>query len=457
MGDVGSIPLGFLAAALGLEGLRRDLWPFWFPMLVFSPFIVDASVTLLRRLMRGERVWQAHREHHYQIMVRSGLGHRVTALLWYGLMALIAASACIAVSIARRDWGLILGFWVVVYLVLGYAVNAKCRRRHRRAYPMLNVRVRSLLVMLFDLAALAMAWWGAYLLRFNLSVPAEYFDAMLRTVTWAVPLQAIVFRVFGLYQGIWRFASLHDLFRIARAIAASTLLLAMVLLIFRPVPSVPRSVLLLQPVLVMILMGGARVLYRAWKEHRLYGALRMQGKPVLVLGAGEAASSLLRELSRSSEWRVVGLLDDNPRKHKAYIGRTACSRSGVGTRPLGARASGATRDHRHAWCQSRRAQAGGHTVRTRRRSAADRTGIRRLDERQGHGFEGAQRRGRGSARARSGVDRHPAAQDGPGRQGGHGHRCGRLDRFGTVPADRTVRPGATGVLRTQRVLPLSVA
>ena len=184
---------------------------------------------------------------------------------------------------------------------------------------MLNLRARSLLVMLFDLAALVAAWWGAYLLRFNLSVPTEYVDSMLRTVTWAVPLQAIVFRVFGLYQGIWRFASIPDLFRIARAVAVSTLLLAMVLLIARPFPSVPRSVLLLQPVLVLLLMGGARMLYRAWNEHRLYGSLRIQGKPVLVLGAGDAASSLLRELSRSSEWRVVGLLDDDPRKHKRTL------------------------------------------------------------------------------------------------------------------------------------------
>lgn len=179
---------------------------------------------------------------------------------------------------------------------------------------MLNIRVRSLLVMLFDLAALLAAWWGAYLLRFNLSVPAEYVDSMLRTMMWAAPLQAIVFRAFGLYEGIWRFASIHDLLRIARAVAVSALLLAMVLLIARPVPSVPRSVMLLQPVLVLLLMCGARVLYRAWKEHRLYGPLRILGKPVIVLGAGEAASSLLRELARSSEWRVVGLLDDNPRK-----------------------------------------------------------------------------------------------------------------------------------------------
>jgi UDP-N-acetylmuramyl pentapeptide phosphotransferase/UDP-N-acetylglucosamine-1-phosphate transferase len=98
MGDVGSIPLGFLAAALGIVGWRGDLWPLWFPVLVFGPFIGDATVTLLRRLLRGERVWQAHREHYYQRMVRMGLGHRGTAWLAYGAMLLCAAAALLGRS-----------------------------------------------------------------------------------------------------------------------------------------------------------------------------------------------------------------------------------------------------------------------------------------------------------------------------------------------------------------------
>lgn len=93
MGDVGSIPLGFLAAALGLIGFWRGLWPWAFPLLAFSPFIADASVTLVRRLLRGEKVWQAHRNHYYQRLVRSGMGHRATALWGYGLMAVCAAAA----------------------------------------------------------------------------------------------------------------------------------------------------------------------------------------------------------------------------------------------------------------------------------------------------------------------------------------------------------------------------
>lgn len=129
MGDVGSIPLGFLAAALGLEGVRRGLWPFWFPILVFSPFIVDASATLARRLARGERVWQPHRDHHYQVMVRSGLGHRATALIWYLLMALVCASACATLLMPPSTAAAVFGLWSVVYLVLGYMVDAKCRRQ----------------------------------------------------------------------------------------------------------------------------------------------------------------------------------------------------------------------------------------------------------------------------------------------------------------------------------------
>lgn len=98
LGDVGSIPLGFLVGGLGILGWRDDVWPLWFPLLVFGPFIADATVTLLKRLLRGERVWQAHKEHYYQRMVRMGLGHRGAALAGYGVMI-----ACAAAALAGRN------------------------------------------------------------------------------------------------------------------------------------------------------------------------------------------------------------------------------------------------------------------------------------------------------------------------------------------------------------------
>ncbi len=93
LGDVGSIPLGFLAAALGIVGWRHDAWPLWFPVLVFGPFNADATVTFIRRLARREKVWEAHREHYYQRIVRMGLGHRSAALIGYAVMCACAAFA----------------------------------------------------------------------------------------------------------------------------------------------------------------------------------------------------------------------------------------------------------------------------------------------------------------------------------------------------------------------------
>jgi UDP-N-acetylmuramyl pentapeptide phosphotransferase/UDP-N-acetylglucosamine-1-phosphate transferase len=100
MGDAGSVSLGLLAAMLGAAGWLHGAWSAWFPLVVFSPFIVDATLTLLRRMARGERFWRAHREHYYQKLVRMGWGHRRTALAEYALM-LVAAT--LAVGIQGRE------------------------------------------------------------------------------------------------------------------------------------------------------------------------------------------------------------------------------------------------------------------------------------------------------------------------------------------------------------------
>lgn len=93
MGDAGSIPLGFLAAAMGIWGWQRGDWSYWLPLLVFSPFIADATVTLIRRSLRGVRVTDAHREHYYQRVIQMGVSHRRVALFEYGLMAGAASLA----------------------------------------------------------------------------------------------------------------------------------------------------------------------------------------------------------------------------------------------------------------------------------------------------------------------------------------------------------------------------
>ncbi|TAM06233.1 MAG: glycosyltransferase family 4 protein [Paraburkholderia sp.] len=128
LGDAGSISLGFLAGALGYWGWLRGVWPIWFPVGVFAPFIIDASMTLARRLLRGEKFWQAHREHYYQRMVRSGMGHARTAMIWYAVMSVGIALALFALGRRPAVQWCVVAAWIVVLLLLGAAVDLRWRR-----------------------------------------------------------------------------------------------------------------------------------------------------------------------------------------------------------------------------------------------------------------------------------------------------------------------------------------
>ena len=131
LGDVGSIPLGFLAAALGIAGWRNDVWPLWFPVLVFGPFIGDATITLLKRALRGERVWLAHRTHYYQRMVQMGFGHRGTAWVGYALMAGCAGAALLGRDQAPWAQGLVFFGAVAVLGALALWVDLRWARYTR--------------------------------------------------------------------------------------------------------------------------------------------------------------------------------------------------------------------------------------------------------------------------------------------------------------------------------------
>lgn len=175
--------------------------------------------------------------------------------------------------------------------------------------------LRSLSAIFHDIIAVVIAWLLAYWLRFNFNVPPSFFEGVVLNLAWVLPVQVLLFFLFGLYQGVWRFASTSDLKRIMKSVGMSALLIAATYLMLKPFGVIPRSVFLLNPILLLILMGGSRFAYRAWKEYHLYGKMGGSGKPVIILGAGEAAVTLVKDLARSETWQVVGLLDDDKTMH----------------------------------------------------------------------------------------------------------------------------------------------
>jgi len=115
MGDMGSTLLGLLAGLFSLLGWQRGLFPLWAPALLFSPFWVDATYTVLKRITRRERFWLPHRSHFYQRLVLSGLGHKRVVAAEYALMLLCSLSLLLPVWAGLGYNSLVAFIWVGVY------------------------------------------------------------------------------------------------------------------------------------------------------------------------------------------------------------------------------------------------------------------------------------------------------------------------------------------------------
>lgn len=179
--------------------------------------------------------------------------------------------------------------------------------------------IRSMLAFSHDVLAASLAWYIAFFLRFNFDIPQEYILLLQTTLWMVVTLYGFSFILFSLYRGTWRFASLPELKRILLTVIITSIAVTAFLFMLRPEIPVPRSILILDPLILIFIMGGSRFIYRAIKEHQLYGTYLSSGAPVIILGAGEATVTMLRDLSKSKDWRIVSILDDDPKMHGREI------------------------------------------------------------------------------------------------------------------------------------------
>ncbi|MDR2614039.1 MAG: polysaccharide biosynthesis protein [Candidatus Accumulibacter sp.] len=176
-----------------------------------------------------------------------------------------------------------------------------------------HMLIKRALVLSHDAAAVAVCWLLAHWLRFNLDIPPPVLENVRHTLSLVLAVYVPIFWFFGLYRGIWRYASIMDLRRIIEAVTVSAAFAAAATYMFR-LGAVPRSVLILHPILLILVMSGSRFLYRIGHDRRLYGRMTLVGEPVLILGTGDTADHLLRELAYSSGWCVVGLLSEDGRR-----------------------------------------------------------------------------------------------------------------------------------------------
>lgn len=175
------------------------------------------------------------------------------------------------------------------------------------------------LIIAHDLLWVPVALLAAYWTRFNFGeIPEVFWHSYLSLLLIAVPVQAISFWFFGLYRGIWRFASLPDLVRILKAVSVGVLATFLIHFIWQRLVDIPRSAIILDPVYLSLGLAVPRMLYR-WFRDRRVALPDVQGQRALIVGAGQAAEMLLRDLLKSGQYQPLGLLDDMERKQGQEI------------------------------------------------------------------------------------------------------------------------------------------
>lgn len=176
-----------------------------------------------------------------------------------------------------------------------------------------------LAVILHDLGMVWLAWIVAHYLRYEFGPGQLPFNPFSLQVGIVVLVQGLVFWWMGLYRGLWRFASIPDIWNIVRSSVLGTLAVTLALVLLTRIESTPRSVLMIFPALLIVFLSAPRLLYRFWKDSRLDLYARKPGERVLILGAGRSADMLVRELRREHSYRVVGFLDDRKRLQGAKL------------------------------------------------------------------------------------------------------------------------------------------
>ncbi len=337
MGDCGSLFLGFFLGGITMInnqfGVRRNIIAVLsFPVLLLLIPIVDTTLVTLSRRINGRRVSQGGRDHTSHRLVALGLSERLAA---FTLWALAAASGAVAVMVRNSSWviaallvplfGLALTFFVIyVGRVKVYQPVENEREGAGRALlPTLAdfTYKRRIFEVLNDLLLIVLAYYGAFVLRFDGALTAPYYRQMVNSLPLVIVIQIGWFLALGLYQGLWRYTSMSDLSRLIKAVAGAWIATMTFVVLWYRMEGFSRGMLLIDGVLLLCAVAGSRVSFRLLRTWLMGIQPTAARRRVLIYGAGDAGELLLRELQNNVDLGLhpVGFVDDDPQKHGRVI------------------------------------------------------------------------------------------------------------------------------------------
>jgi UDP-GlcNAc:undecaprenyl-phosphate GlcNAc-1-phosphate transferase len=331
MGDCGSMFIGFFLASAALVnvsgGRSRSFLPVLaVPILVlFVPIFDTTFVTILRKLS-GRSASQGGRDHTSHRLVALGMSERHAVWMLYGLAGLSGLLA-VLVRQMKLDVSLaaIAGFTILLTLLGVYLSGVKVYDEKERDLaakdkPLYTFLVdvsykRRIFEVLLDVVLIILAYWAAYAVKFGAFSVSTAWTLFLRTLPILLFVKMATFLVLGIYRGIWRYTSVDDLVIFARAVAVSSIISVIAILMAFRFQGYSRTVFVLDALLMFMLLAGSRLAFRLFRQV-LPVSERLGGRRVLIYGAGDGGELLLRELQNNPAWLYspVGFLDDDPAK-----------------------------------------------------------------------------------------------------------------------------------------------
>jgi len=304
----------------------------WIPVLLLLIPIVDTTLVTVSRKFHGRPVSQGGRDHTSHRLVALGLSDRAAALvLWSlsaaagGLAVLLRQLALPVVVLVVPAFGMaLLLFLVFIGRVKVYEpVAAESESRGRAVLPTLAdfAYKRRVFEVLNDLAIIVLAYYAAFLLRFDGALPHDEYSQFLSSLPVLISVQAMVLLALGLYRGLWRYTSMSDLATLIKAVGGAWVASVVVLALAYRLEGFSRGVLLMDAVLLMAGVTGSRVFFRLLRTYIERFREYPEARKALIYGAGDGGELLARELlnNRNLGLQPIGFLDDDPHKHGRVI------------------------------------------------------------------------------------------------------------------------------------------
>ncbi|MCU0594569.1 MAG: hypothetical protein MUC98_03775 [Desulfobacterota bacterium] len=332
MGDAGSLFIGFVMACLMTMGgsvqtlggnVAHLLSVIAIPILiVFIPIVDTGFVSFMRKLFRRP-ISQGGKDHSSHRMVAIGLSEKKSVMVLYGFSV---ASGLVALAIRHLNIGLsivlialyllfVLLFWIYLGRVKVYSEKSILSEESASVLTPLLVQItyrRRLFEVLLDVVLISVAYYSAYLLRFEGQVGGD-FDFFLRSLPIMLACQTFSFYIMGVYRGIWESTGIKDLIGYVKAITIGTVMPMLILLFIYRFQSFSRAVFVIYWVVMLILVSLSRLSFRLLDE-----GVRLpsrKGDRTLIYGAGIGGQFALKEIQNNPDLglQLVGFVDDNPR------------------------------------------------------------------------------------------------------------------------------------------------